>query len=102
MFSFSNNFRETAMLVNNFVKRMFHFLRVNEDSKNDWFSWMLSSANNGKLNFWFPAPFRNYQHPVGPQLKKRVKELTDAQKSMIASVGNVKAGGAATKMVMDA
>merc|ERR1711904_287809 len=87
MFSFHHVFRETAQLIHNFVKHKFHFLRINEDSQNAWYTWMLASANNGKLNFWFPPPFRNYVQPKGPQLKKRSIGLSQAQQRMVENVG---------------
>ena len=71
MFSFTSAFRDTEKLVFNFVKQKFHFLRVNEDSKAAWFDWMLGSANNGKLKFWFPPPYRNYDQPQGIKYKER-------------------------------
>jgi len=101
MFSFHPVFKETEKIVYNFIKNKFHFLRVSEDSKNDWYMWMLSSASNGKLKFWFPPMFKNYRQPQGLQLKKRPKELSAAQKRMVENVGKVNPQ-AATKMVMDA
>lgn len=100
MFSFHPSYRDTVTLVYNFVRQKFHFLRVSEDSKQDWYSWMLSSANNKKLLFWFPPPFRNYTHPVGLQLKKRPKGLSEAQQRMVDNVGQLEPQSA-KKMVMD-
>merc|ERR1719446_143966 len=88
------------MIVQNFVKRKFHYLRVNEDSKQDWYMWMLASANNGKLKFWFPPMFKNYRQPQGLQLKKRPKVLNAAQQKMVESIGKVKPQSN-KKVVMD-
>lgn len=88
MFSFQHVFKETENMIQNFVKKKFYDLRVDHDSKGEWYLWMTGNANNGKLAIQFPQPFKPYKPVLGPQLPKRPGSSTKTVKRMGAD-GNL-------------
>lgn len=78
MFSFKEAFKETKIIIDNFIKRKFHELRTRPDSKAEWYMWMLAGANNGTLSLQFPAALLPYKANKACNKKNAKKADEDA------------------------
>jgi len=88
MFSFTNVFKETRIIVENFIKKKFFDLRTRPDSKGEWYMWMLAGANNGHLNLTFPKALLPYK--ANKKSKKSNTETDAAEFAQKADAWDMK------------